>query len=87
MVVRSNPQGPRCGDAASEETALNIMITIAGFLAIFLAVFVLYLGFAKVAARRAERKESDKLWAEGQRRRAETADSEAWKANQKMPWK
>jgi hypothetical protein len=64
-----------------------MIIPILGFAATFLVVFVLYLGFSKAAARRAERKERDRLWEEGQRRRSETSRHEDWDANKRMPLK
>jgi flagellar biosynthesis/type III secretory pathway M-ring protein FliF/YscJ len=62
-------------------------IAVIGFIAMFLAVFLLFVLVSRVVARRSREREDRKAWDEGQRRRAQTEDEEAWKANRKMPMK
>jgi uncharacterized protein HemY len=62
-------------------------IAVIGFIAMFLAVFLLFVLVSRVMARRSREREDRKTWDEGKRRRAQTEDDEAWKANRKMPMK
>ncbi len=63
------------------------MIMILGFLAIFGIVFGGAILMFRMAARRAALKNDADTWAAGEKRRAETAQEEAHRANQRMNWK
>jgi NADH:ubiquinone oxidoreductase subunit 3 (subunit A) len=60
---------------------------VLGFVAMFLVVFVSIVAISRIIARKAQQKEDQRAWEEGQRRRAETEDEAAWRANKRMPMK
>jgi uncharacterized protein HemY len=60
---------------------------VIGFIAMFLALFLLFVIISRVMARKSQEKEDQLAWEEGQRRRSKTAEDEAWKANKQMPMK
>jgi hypothetical protein len=49
-----------------------------------LSIFIVV---SRVVTRKAQQKEDQKAWDEGQRRRAQTEDEAAWRENKKMPMK
>jgi uncharacterized protein HemY len=62
-------------------------MVVLGFVAMFLVVFLIFVGISRITARKAAQKEDQKAWEEGQRRRAQTEDEAAWRANKRMPMK
>ncbi len=64
-----------------------MLITVLGFIAMFLLVFAIFVIFTRNVAGRAQAKEDSKTWREGERRRTEAKDDEAWRANRRMPMK
>jgi NADH:ubiquinone oxidoreductase subunit 3 (subunit A) len=60
-----------------------MIIPVLGFVASFLAVFLIYLTISRFLAQRAQQKEDLQNWEEGQRRRELAEKHEAWRENQR----
>jgi NADH:ubiquinone oxidoreductase subunit 3 (subunit A) len=60
-----------------------MIIPVLGFVASFLAVFLIYLMISRFLAQRAQQKEDLQNWEEGQRRRELAEKDEAWRENQR----
>ncbi len=60
-------------------------IIVLTFVASFLVVFALYLFISRRMARQAEARLDLEIWHEGQRRRAQSGNEEAWHENKRMP--
>jgi outer membrane murein-binding lipoprotein Lpp len=63
------------------------MIMVLGFLAIFGIVFGGVIVLFRMKARRDELKKDADTWVAGEKRRVESAQDEASRANQRMDWK
>lgn len=57
------------------------------YIPVFVIVFLIFFATGVMKAKKAEKKQDQKNWEEGQRRRAQTEEDAAWRANKNMPMK
>jgi hypothetical protein len=57
------------------------------FIGVFAVLFVIFIVFSRLMARRTAKKDDDKTWQEGQQRRAKAEEDAAWRANKQMKMK